>query len=128
MINLTRLFPLVQTLEIKFPDGSPTGLKLKVVGQDSKQFREVAKQYGQQMLGSDSKPDIDLLEKQNTELIASCIVGWDEVIGDDGNPVMYSPENAKALVGTPELTYIRNQVEAYIGQRANFFRAVNEAA
>lgn len=116
-----------QPLPITYPDGSPSGLVLQVVGQDSKAFREVAKKFAKQMLGTDARPDIDHLEQQNGELIAACIVGWSG-LDDATGSVPYSADKAVELMLTPELSFIREQVEGFAGKRTNFFRAGQETA
>lgn len=127
-MDIANLFPIAQELVIKLPDGSPTDIRFKVVGQDSTKFRNVARQMAKSMIGREGeKPDIDALEQSNVELIASCIVGWSGLT-KNGEEHPYSHAAAVELLGTAELTFIREQVEAYVSKRANFFRSGNEQA
>ena len=125
-MELSDLFPISKELPITMPDGSPTDVVLKVVGHDSKRFREVAKKYAQQLMGDD-KPSVELLEKQNAELVAACIVGWSGLT-KEGVVLDYSEDEAMSLMLKPELTFIREQVERFVAQRANFFRGRPQAA
>lgn len=120
-MKIEALFPIAQDLAIHFPNGEPTGITLKVVGQDSVAFRTVAKKFGQQMLTADAKPSINDLEAQNAELVSACVLGWKGLEDADGEPMAYSPEKALELLSKPELTFIREQVETFISKRVNFF-------
>jgi hypothetical protein len=119
-MDLANLLPAQQELVIKLHDGTPTDVVFYLVGQDSKAFREVSKRHAQAYLAA-SKPDVNVLEKQNAELLAACIMNW-KGLSENGNPVPYSSDKALELMLMPELTYIREQVEQFIAQRANFFR------
>jgi len=126
-MEITQLFPVAQELTILLPDGTPTDIKLKLVGQDSTQFRTVAKKFAKQMLNNEGKPDIDVLEAQNAELSAACIVGWSGLTENDAE-VPYSPQKAQELMALPQLAFIREQVEGYVAKRTNFFRPGEKAA
>lgn len=119
-MELSNLFPVAVDLAINLPDGSPTDIKFKVVGQDSKAFRDVAKRYAQQFMGSEDRPSIDVLEQQNSELVAACIVGWSGLT-EGGEPLVYSKEKAVELMLNAELAFLREQVETHVAKRANFF-------
>jgi hypothetical protein len=121
-MKLKQLLPSAQKLEITLPDGSPTGIVLSVVGQDSVTFRDCAKKWGQLMLDKAEKPNLNELETQNAELTAAFIVGWDGIEGDDGAPMIYSKEKALELMSNPELSFVREQVEEFARTRTHFFR------
>lgn len=104
------------------PDLTDSGITLQVIGHDSKAFREGAKRFGQRVMDGE-KQTVDFLDSQNTELVATCIVGWTGLEEDDGTPTPYSHAKAVELMGMPELAFVREQVEAYAGKRMNFFSA-----
>jgi len=58
------------------------------------------------------------LEQESVELLARCIVGW-ENIEWEGSPLTFNYENAKKLMG---ILWIREQVDTFIGDRANFLK------
>jgi len=55
-------------------------------------------------------------EQNAIDLLARCIMGW-ENIEWGGKPLPFSYENAKKLLGE---NWIREQVDTFIGDRANF--------
>ncbi len=126
-MQLQNLFPITVDLPIKMPDGTETGIVLKVVGQDSQKFRRTAKQFANVMLASDQKPTAEELEKHGAELAAACIAGWTG-LEEGEQPIPYSHEKAVELMSMPELSFIREQVEGFASKRANFFRSSKAVA
>lgn len=122
-MKISQLLPKSQDLPINFPDGEPTGIVLKVVGQDSKQVREVTKRFALVMDGDTQTLErINQMEQRAAEIVAACIVGWSGLEDDDGGPLPYSTEKALELVSKPELAFIAEQVVRYAADRQNFFR------
>jgi hypothetical protein len=119
-MEITDLFPIAQDLRVLFPDGTDTGVTLRVIGSDSSKFRAVAKKYAQLSLGKEH-PTVDEMDNQNAELCAVCVVGWTGLT-ENGEELPYSQEKALELMRKPELTFIREQVEGFVSKRANFFR------
>lgn len=119
MVTLKDLMPQASRMELMHPVMGALGIYIEVVGQDSLQYRQVTKQLMKARLDRDGKKmDVEQMEKDNAALIASCIVGW----SDDGVFDAYTPERAKELMVMPELSWIREQLEAFVSERANFFR------
>lgn len=127
-MRVNEMLPVVKQLEIKMPDGSNTGVVLTVVGQDSVQFRSMARKLASSMTTRKDRPSIDELEQQNAELIATCIVGWTGLEDEEGNPLPYSHEEALKLMTNPGLHFMRDQVEEFAKERTNFFRGSAEGA
>ena len=121
-MDIASLFPIAQDLPIHLPDGSATDIVFKVVGQDSKQFHEVARRHFQALVEAKEKPSIDKQAQDNAELLAATVVGWDNLTSN-GEPIPYSREKAIELLANPELSFLREQVEAYVTKRTHFFRA-----
>ena len=120
--NIADLFAKVSELELKDIEGNLTGIKLKLVGADSKQFRDAEKKtlpyFGK--LKADLIPsELEELAKINKDMIISLIVGWDndEVFGG-----AYTPELAKAIFEQEQANIVLEQVEEYAKVRTNFFR------
>lgn len=127
-MELSQLFPISTDLDIILPTGESTGIKLKVVGQDSKQFREVSKRIATSMLGKEEeKPDVEALERQGAELAAACIIGWSGLT-EGGIEIPFTQQKAVELMLMPELTFIRQQVEVCVSKRASFFRKSEKPA
>jgi hypothetical protein len=118
-MTLADLKPTSIDMELIHPTKGATGIMLKIVGQDSVQFRQLSKGLMKNRLeqGKDTKIDVDQLEKDNAALAAACIVGWDEgVFGP------YTADKAVEYMIDPELAWIREQVESFVKTRSNFFR------
>ena len=62
-------------------------------------------------------------EADNATLAASAIVGWNEAFADVEGVGPYTPEVALMLMSTPEISWMREQIENGLRQRENFFRA-----
>jgi len=55
-------------------------------------------------------------EQNAVELLAKCIVGWDNIEWE-GKPLQFNYDNAKKLL---TVSWVREQVDTFIGDRANF--------
>jgi hypothetical protein len=121
--SLADLKPTSAKMELIHPVEGATGVFVELTGQDSMSFRTISKKLMKQRLaqGSDAKIDVDKLEKDNAELAASCIVGWDEEVFGE-----FSPEKAKEFMMDPELSWMREEIEAFVKTRTNFFRRDNQ--
>jgi hypothetical protein len=120
-MNLNDLMPVAADLVVLMPDGSPSGLTLKVIHKDNKAFKALEKRLQQQMMDTGGKVPVDDLTKFAIDMVASCIVGWDGLT-EDGTPVPFSQEKAVDLMAREELAFIREQVEGFVAKRTNFFR------
>jgi hypothetical protein len=119
-MKLSDLMPTSAQMELVHPTKGKLGVFLSIVGQDSKQYREVSKVLMRDRLANKEKViDVDKVEQDNATLIASCIVGWsdDEALGGP-----YTPQRATELMMMPELSWIREEVQAFITERSNFFQ------
>lgn len=126
-MNIANLFPIQTELAILFPGGADTGIKVQLVGLDSSKFRQAAHRWSVQLQGSDEPLTTEQIEAKNTDLLATCIVGWTG-LEDDSGPIAYSHDKAVELLSTEELSFIREQVDRHLGQRAKFFRTGKDTA
>jgi hypothetical protein len=122
-MRIDNLYPTPQELLIKDGLGNLTDIKLKLVGIHSRQVRDVARRIHKETLGKD---DVETLEKANAEIYATCITGWEGIENADG-PVPYTHQKAVEYLLTPELYFIREQVEEFVQEKTNFFRKGNES-
>lgn len=124
-MKLESLLPSVTKMSLKHPiTKEDTGIVFNLVGQDSKAFRDKARAIAKGMIGKkQTELDPVALEAENYELCASCIVGWndEEAFGP------YTPQRAVELMLMDEMAYVREQIEAFIRERSNFFRKPGEA-
>jgi hypothetical protein len=64
------------------------------------------------------------IEADNVDRVVVLTVAW-SLVWLDGTPAVDAPftaENAREIYGLPGLQWIREQVEAWVGTRANFWR------
>ena len=102
--------------------GEELDAKIKLVGRDSSRFRNKLRDLAQrQATGGKKKSqpiDIEKADKEGAELLAACTVGWIG-IEEDGKAVPFS--EAEAVRIYTDHRWIREQVDAFIADRANFF-------
>jgi len=132
-MDIKKLQPQVTKLEILNPaDDSPTGVVFSLIGQDTKQFRDLDRKSDKQMVlkamrGECTPAEMEKLEKQDAELAAVCIVGWTG-LEENGVELQYSPAKATELMANPEFALIKKQIVDFIGERKNFFRPAGKPA
>jgi len=102
-------------------DGEP--IAIKVLGTDSKAWRNKNRQFQQRriakMARSRSKQiDYTMSDEDACELLSECTVDWRGIV-DDGEELEFSKEAAESLY--LKYIWIREQVDSFIGDRANFF-------
>lgn len=120
-MRIDQLFPIAQDLAILMPDGEPSGIVLKVISLDGSAPRAVARAYAQSVVGKDSA-SIEEMEQHSYNVLAACVIGWSGVQDENGNELPFSQEKVRELFGKSELSFIREQVEAFVSKRAHFFR------
>lgn len=102
------------------------GIKIRVLGKDSDEFRRVSNAQNKRRMDRmqrggfrNTTPSPEELEQNGIELLAACTLGWTGVIVD-GQPLAFSRDNVKMLYG--RFPWIKEQVDAAIGDRANFIQ------
>jgi hypothetical protein len=124
--HISDLFAKVADLEIMNINGEPTGIVMKVVGTDSKQFRDAEKKtlpYFGKKPSDLSAEELAALAQINKDMVISLIVGWynNEAFGGE-----YTPELAKAIFEQEQAKIILEQVEDYAKKRGNFYKTSKE--
>lgn len=100
-------------------DDRQTDITMTLAGTDSSFYRNAIS--AQARKSSDRKREkIDLEEaEQNTcEILAACTLGWSGLL-EGGKELKYSKQNAIDLYKKHK--WLRQQVDRFIGDRANFF-------
>jgi hypothetical protein len=113
-------------LEVLHPtNDTKLGIKITVVGADSTIYRSFVNKQANAMRqkitpsrGFNMAP-IEKDQEQATDLLVACTLGW-EGIDMDGKKYPFSKENAKALYANPGFSWLREQVDKFIADRANF--------
>lgn len=102
-------------------DGSK--ITIKLLGADSKAFRDISKKHSRKRTANmmkTRKKDIDFTPtlEETCETLAACTVGW-KGIEANGNAIKFSTDEAYKLY--MDFSWIREQVNIFVGDRANFF-------
>jgi hypothetical protein len=115
-------------LELVHPTEGKCGWVLDVVGFDSIQVRSKIKEVAaaRATKGEAQGITIETLtadQHANAEIAAAAVINWNEEFAEaDSSIGVYSKEVALKLMLDEEINWIREQVEACLRQRANFFR------
>jgi hypothetical protein len=111
-----------------------TGERLDVViqlaGHDSEAWRRAQHELAASVLKKQKTGDgiaeaFEQRESNTAKVLASVTLGWTG-IEEDGREVPFSKSNAVRLYKT--YPWLREQVDRFVGNRANFFRSVESAA
>lgn len=116
------------------PDGKPTDFYISLAGQDSDNYQIVQrkmqlKSYTQKfIIAKDLEQDPDtagavMIMKLSVEGGAAITLGW-RGLEDKGVPVEFTQETAKNLY--QEASYIVEQIEGFVNERANFTKPLKK--
>jgi len=100
-------------------DGKP--MSIKVSGTDSAAYRKKQRELHNrrlQKIAKGRKPDFTNSDSEACELLAACTIGWSGIVAG-GEVVKFSQSEARSLY--EQHAWIREQVDLFIGDRANFF-------
>ena len=98
--------------------GEDLGIKISLIGMDSKTFRDISKIRATASLKKKSRDiDLDQGEAESIDLLAKCTKGW-EGITEDGIEVPFSYENAVKIY--TKYLWLKEQVDRFIVDRSNF--------
>ncbi len=104
------------------------GVTITLLGQDSKVYRKIQLARSQAILNraAKGKKGVDLdAEKMAEDTIDDLVkltVTWTG-FEEDGQPLAATPENFAKVYGDPGLAWNKEQVQEFVAERANFFRA-----
>lgn len=104
------------------------GTTIMLRGSDSPEFQKASQAALNRRLevmnrkGSGSLVSAEMIQKDMVENLVAVTIGW-EGIEMDGNPYSYSPVNARLLFGDIRFPWLREQVDAFVGDRKNFLKA-----
>ncbi len=105
--------------------GAPTGLRILAASPDSEHYRQADRKIKNRNLAfmqkSRGKPlSMEALEAAGLDLIVAITLDWQGARWD-GRELECDEANARMLYAT--FPFIREQVDAFVGDRANFFGA-----
>lgn len=95
------------------------GMTISVSGHDSATFKNAIKERAKaQMSRKTTDVDFTANDKEAVELLAKCTTGWTGIT-EGGKELPFSIANAIYIY--TKYNWIREQIDAAIGDRANFF-------
>lgn len=118
-------------MPVRLLDGKPLIARngervyITLLGSDSQKYRaltrsQVRKRMEQLAGGKQTLTDADMDEtdREVLDVLVACTVGWKGVLDTDGQAIEFQDENVRKLY----LAYpvVRDQVESFISNRANF--------
>jgi hypothetical protein len=102
-------------------DDEETPIIIKVLGMDSKAFRKATRaNQDRRLRGTRYRPPTaEEIDAEGLEILVKCTIGWAGIILD-GAALDCTPANVRTLY--TRLPWAREQVDNYIGDRANFMQ------
>lgn len=98
-------------------DGKPITITLH--GSDSNVFRAAVREYGNRKLAKGSKKQtMEELDQITVKILAKATVAWSDNLIVSGEHPECNVENAEKLYS--EYSWIKEQVDAFVNERANF--------
>jgi hypothetical protein len=110
--------------------GEPTNIVIKLAGHDSAAWRRAQHELAARVLKKQASKDgvaeaFAQREGNTAKLLASVTISW-ENLEEHGESVPFSPANAERIYAAH--AWLAEQVDRFVGNRANFFRSVESAA
>ena len=124
-------------MPVKSLDGKPLVARngeqvaITVLGSDSNKYRsltrtQVRKRLDQMAGGKQiTEAEMDETEQDVLDVLVACTVGWKNVLDTEGNAIPFTSDNVRKLYGAYPV--IREQVDTFISNRANFIPASSQA-
>lgn len=103
------------TGELLFCKDGETPFVVRVLGRDSDAVQAASRECAKRR----TKGEIDEAEAGAIVLVAA-VCGWSDEMELDGEPLPYSPENAKKLMVDPRTDWIAEQVTPFSLGRKNY--------
>ena len=98
--------------------GEDLGIKIVLIGTDSKTFRDISKSRATASLKKKTREiDLDQNESDAVELLARCTKGWSGIT-ENGKDIPFNHENAVELY--TKYLWLREQIDRFMADRSNF--------
>lgn len=126
-----RSIKTVDTAELSFKDldGNPTGVVFTLAGPTHPVRKAIEQAKSRKLIAEANKtgriklPDPADTEAEKPAMLAKCTLGWRGVVDENGNDVMFSPATAEAMYADPELSWLADQVDEALGNKALFTKS-----
>jgi hypothetical protein len=120
------------TLSVVHPvTGEPTGIEIDLHGMDSDVYRAHERKVANRRLSRAAKRggakialtlSAESIEAESLDALVVCTKGWRGLL-EAGAEVECTPENARRIYGDGRYRWLRDQVNAFVGDREGFFGA-----
>lgn len=114
-------------MEIREPDGTPTGVFLTIQGLGVATVKQKALEANAFIMQAGKADKTEELvkhmlkaEKAAAEMASLAVVGWSD---DEYFQGPYTPDYAKEVFSNPRMDWLRSQVNSFVAEQSNFFRA-----
>jgi hypothetical protein len=110
--------------------GEPTDIVIKLAGVDSKAWRRATLEVQRRVQdeargGSFAERMVVGIEERQADILAGCTLNWRN-LELDGEALPCTQENAEKVY--KRFPWLLEQINTFVGNRANFFRSVGGAA
>jgi hypothetical protein len=107
--------------------GADLPVKITLLGTDSPVFRKAQRAIVNRRLKQAKKTTLtaEEIEAEGVDALVACTVSW-EGVELDGKKLDCTPENIRRVYTDVRLPFIREQVDSFIAERANFMKALPE--
>lgn len=126
-------------MPVKGLDGKPLiarngdPVSISVLGSDSTKYRTLTRAQVRKRMESmaGGKPtelteaEVDETDRDVIDVLVACTVGWIGVLDTEGSPIPFNEDNVRKLYAAYPV--IREQVDVFISNRANFIQASSQA-
>jgi hypothetical protein len=105
--------------------GGKLPVTIKLAGRDSEIYRKISRELANKRAeavrnGADASLGDEDLENEALDLLSTLTLGWEGITANK-EPYPFSPENARKLY--ERLPWLREEVDRFVGNRANFMKA-----
>lgn len=103
----------------------PLPITITLLGHDSKKYQAIQRRKNQAALDRMTKnkraitPNADKLTDEMLDDLIDLTVSWEGVSDQAGAKLECTPENVRRIYS--QLNWVREQVQEFVGDRANFF-------
>lgn len=124
MTDITSIVAAPRKFEVKHPaTGEPIGLKVELRPDSSDEVQAVKRKLINERLARDIKPTAERMESNRNLLLEAAVAGW-EWEGEltfEGTKPDFAPANLRKVL--KKLPWVRDQIDAELGNDAAFFEA-----
>lgn len=120
-IDLTSLLAKDTTkVEILHPGTKePIGIRVTIAGPAADTYQAARLKLVQENMGN---PDVTKIHQTMFKLLVACVLAWEGVM-EHGVVVPCTPENVERILSTPGYYWLKDQLEAALGDVARFITA-----